>query len=48
MGKEKKKVLIVIDVQNDFVYGSLGTPEAQEVIPNIKRNLISIKIIMTM
>lgn len=37
MGKEKKKVLIVIDVQNDFVYGSLGTPEAQEVIPNIKK-----------
>lgn len=37
MAKEKKKVLIVIDVQNDFVYGSLGTPEAQEVIPNIKK-----------
>lgn len=25
MEKEKKKVLIVIDVQNDFVTGSLGT-----------------------
>ena len=37
MGKEKKKVLIVIYVKNDFVYGSLGTPEAQEVIPNIKK-----------
>ena len=37
MEKEKKKVLIVIDVQNDFVYGSLGTPEAQEIIPNIKK-----------
>ena len=35
MEKEKKKVLIVIDVQNDFVTGSLGTPEAQKVVPNI-------------
>ena len=31
MEKEKKKVLIVIDVQNDFVTGSLGTPEAQAI-----------------
>ena len=36
MEKEKKKVLIVIDVQNDFVTGSLGTPEAQAIIPNVK------------
>ena len=36
MKKEKKKVLIVIDVQNDFVTGSLGTPEAQAIIPNVK------------
>lgn len=27
--ENKKKILIVIDVQNDFVTGSLGTPEAQ-------------------
>ena len=27
----KKKVLIVVDVQNDFVTGSLGTPEAQAI-----------------
>ena len=31
MEKEKKKVLIVIDVQNDFVTGVLGTPEAQAI-----------------
>lgn len=31
----KKKVLIVIDMQNDFVYGPLGTPEAQAIVPNI-------------
>lgn len=48
MKKEKKKVLIVIDVQNDFVTGSLGTPEAQAIIPNVKRNLMSIKIITIM
>ena len=31
-----KKVLIVVDMQNDFVTGSLGTKEAQEIVPNIK------------
>ena len=30
--ENKKKILIVIDVQNDFVTGSLGTPEAQAVV----------------
>lgn len=39
MEKEKKKVLIVIDVQNDFVTGSLGTPEAQAIIPNVKAKI---------
>lgn len=34
--ESKKKVLIVIDVQNDFVTGSLGTPEAQAIVPKIK------------
>lgn len=34
--ENKKKILIVIDVQNDFVTGSLGTPEAQAIIPNVK------------
>ena len=34
-----KKVLIVVDMQNDFVKGSLGTKEAQEIIPNIKRKI---------
>ena len=29
MEKEKVDVLIVVDMQNDFVTGSLGTPEAQ-------------------
>ncbi len=30
-----KKVLVVVDMQNDFVYGSLGSKEAQEVVPNV-------------
>lgn len=33
------KVLIVVDVQNDFVTGALGTPEAQAIIPNIKNKI---------
>ena len=29
-----KKVLVVVDIQNDFVDGALGTPEAQAIIEN--------------
>lgn len=29
----KKQILIVVDVQNDFVTGTLGTKEAQEMLP---------------
>lgn len=28
-------ILIVVDVQNDFVDGSLGTKEAVSIIPNV-------------
>lgn len=31
------KALIVVDAQNDFVTGPLGTKEAQAAIPNIKK-----------
>lgn len=31
------KTLIVVDMQNDFVTGSLGTKEAVEIIPNVKK-----------
>ena len=34
MGK-KKKILVVIDMQNDFVSGVLGTPEAQAIVPKV-------------
>lgn len=30
-----KKVLIVVDMQNDFVDGALGTKEAQAIVPNV-------------
>ena len=29
------KVLIVVDMQKDFVDGSLGTPEAQAIVPAV-------------
>ena len=34
-----EKVLVVIDVQNDFVTGSLGSAAAVEVIPNICKKI---------
>lgn len=30
-----KKILIVIDMQNDFIDGALGTPEAQKIVGNV-------------
>ena len=29
------KVLVVVDMQKDFIDGSLGTPEAQAIVPNV-------------
>ena len=34
-----KKTLIVIDMQNDFIDGALGTPEAQAIVPNVKKKI---------
>lgn len=31
----KKKLLLVVDMQNDFIDGSLGTPEAQAIVPKV-------------
>lgn len=33
------KVLIVVDMQNDFVNDCLGTPEAQAIVPNVKKKI---------
>lgn len=34
-----KKTLIVVDVQNDFVTGSLGTKEAEGILENVKKKI---------
>ena len=34
-----KKVLIVVDMQNDFIYGPLGTKEAQAIVPKVKEKI---------
>jgi nicotinamidase-related amidase len=31
-----KRLLIVVDMQNDFITGSLGSPLAQAILPNVK------------
>ena len=33
------KTLIVVDMQNDFNDGSLGTKEAQAIVPNVKKKI---------
>ena len=32
---DKEKVLIIIDMQNDFITGSLANPEAEKIVPGI-------------
>ena len=34
------KILVVVDMQNDFIDGTLGTPEAVKIVPYVK-NLIA-------
>ena len=36
------KIVIAVDLQNDFITGSLGSPEAQAIIPNVKDYLQSL------
>ena len=33
------KTLIVVDMQNDFIDGSLGTKEAVAIVPNVKKKI---------
>lgn len=33
------KTLIVVDMQNDFIDGALGTPEARAIVPNVKKKI---------
>ena len=34
-----KKLLIVVDMQNDFITGALGTPQAESALPNVIRKI---------
>ena len=45
-----KKFLIVVDMQNDFIDGSLGTKEAQGIVENVAKKILSFdgEIIATM
>ena len=36
-----RRILVVIDMQNDFIDGSLGTPEAQAIVENVKKKIMS-------
>ena len=38
---DMRKLLLVIDMQKDFVDGSLGTPEAETIVPNVVRKIES-------
>ena len=36
-----KMILVVIDMQNDFIDGALGTPEAVAIVENVKAKILS-------
>ena len=33
------KILLVVDMQNDFIDGVLGTPEAKRIVPNVVKKI---------
>lgn len=33
------KILVVVDMQNDFIDGALGTPEAQAIVPKVIKKI---------
>ena len=35
------KILVVVDMQNDFIDGALGTPEAVQIVPYVKKRIQS-------
>lgn len=37
----KTKILVVVDMQNDFVTGSLGTPEAVALVPKVVEKIMN-------
>lgn len=34
-----QKILVVIDMQNDFITGALGSPEAQAIVPAVREKI---------
>ncbi len=34
-----KKILVVVDMQNDFIDGALGTPEAVSIVPSVTEKI---------
>ena len=41
--KNFKKILVVVDMQNDFIHGSLGTKEAAEIVNRVKDKIAEYK-----
>ncbi|MFC2663089.1 MAG: cysteine hydrolase family protein [Eubacterium sp.] len=35
-----RKILIVVDMQNDFVTGALGNPEAEAIVPAVREKIL--------
>lgn len=38
-----QKILIVVDMQNDFIDGALGTPEAVAIVPRVEQKTASFR-----
>jgi len=38
-----RKLLIVVDMQNDFITGTLGTPQARQILPAVKAKIETYK-----
>ena len=34
------KILVVVDMQNDFIDGALGTSEAQAIVENVRQKTV--------
>ena len=33
------KLLVVVDMQNDFITGALGSPDAQSIVPRVREKV---------
>ena len=37
--RDRKQILIIVDMQNDFIDGALGTKEAQAIVSNVAKKI---------